>query len=79
MPTLLLYKGLRFFFYSNENREPAHVHVAKGSANGKIWLEPWVEEQYLIGFTRSEEMDIRYVLEVNAEAFKQQWYAYFRK
>lgn len=39
MPTLLLIKGLRFF-YSNENNEPAHVHITKGNAEGKVWLEP---------------------------------------
>lgn len=36
MPTLLFIKDLRFFFYSNENNEPAHVHITKGSANGKV-------------------------------------------
>jgi hypothetical protein len=43
MPKLLLLKGLRFFFYSNENNEPVHVHIMKGSAEGKIWLEPSLE------------------------------------
>ena len=27
MPTLLQTEGFRFFFYSNERREPPHVHV----------------------------------------------------
>ncbi|MBO9684061.1 MAG: DUF4160 domain-containing protein [Flavisolibacter sp.] len=40
MPTLLNEKGFRFFFYSNENSEPIHIHVKKGQAEGKIWLEP---------------------------------------
>lgn len=40
MPTLLLIDGFRFFFYSMENNEPIHVHVSKGDAVGKIWLEP---------------------------------------
>jgi Domain of unknown function (DUF4160) len=30
MPTILRINGYRFFFYSNENDEPAHVHVEKG-------------------------------------------------
>jgi hypothetical protein len=40
MPTVLLINGFRFFFYSNENNEPAHIHVTKANADGKIWLEP---------------------------------------
>jgi hypothetical protein len=40
MPTIFIVNGFRFFFYSNENNEPAHVNVRKGGANGKIWLLP---------------------------------------
>jgi len=36
MPTVLLINGFRFFFYSNENNEPIHIHVTKGNAEGKI-------------------------------------------
>jgi hypothetical protein len=47
MPTLLLLNRFRFFFYSNENDEPIHVHVTKGEAAGKIWLEPSMRVAYL--------------------------------
>ena len=57
MPTLLLLNGLRFFFWSNENEEPIHVHVTKGDANGKIWLEPDIKIEYWIGFSNSEQRD----------------------
>jgi len=40
MPTILRKDGFRFYFYSNENDEPAHIHVEKGDAEGKIWLVP---------------------------------------
>ena len=45
MPTIFRENGYRFFFYSNEGdpREPAHVHVQKGSGEAKVWLEPEVE------------------------------------
>lgn len=79
MPTLLLIRGLRFFFYSNENHEPAHVHVMKGEAEGKIWLEPVLEIAYLHRFTNSEEKDILEIVESNKEQFKRKWYEYFNK
>jgi len=38
MPTVLRIKGCRFYFFAQEGREPAHVHVDKGSGTMKIWL-----------------------------------------
>jgi hypothetical protein len=38
MPTLLRWKGYRFFFYSADGWEPPHVHVAKDSKEAKVWL-----------------------------------------
>jgi hypothetical protein len=40
LPTILIINGFRFFFYSSDRYEPAHVHVEKGEGIGKIWLEP---------------------------------------
>ncbi|MBL7951885.1 MAG: DUF4160 domain-containing protein [Flavobacteriales bacterium] len=33
-------EGFAFYFYSNENSEPRHVHVRKGNGMVKYWLEP---------------------------------------
>ena len=30
----------RFFFFSNEGREPAHIHVQSGENYAKFWLHP---------------------------------------
>lgn len=75
MPTLLVINGLRFFFYSNENNEPVHVHVIKGGANGKIWLLPNIEIAYMNGFTNSE---IKMIIETT-ETFKAKWNEHFNK
>jgi hypothetical protein len=40
MPTILVQNGFHFKFYSNENHEPPHVHVIKGKAEAKWWLDP---------------------------------------
>jgi Domain of unknown function (DUF4160) len=79
MPTLLFLNGLRFFFYSNENDEPIHVHITKGDANGKIWLVPTIEIDYLIGFTNAEQKDILEAVRANAENFKKKWNEHFSK
>jgi hypothetical protein len=39
MPTVLLIRGWRIFFYSNEGDEPIHVHCQKADAECKYWLD----------------------------------------
>jgi hypothetical protein len=36
MPTLLRWKGYRFFFWSGDRGEPSHVHVKKGLREGVV-------------------------------------------
>ena len=38
MPNVFTYRGWRYFFYSAEGSEPAHVHVRKDGREVKIWL-----------------------------------------
>lgn len=78
-PTLLLVRGFRFIFYSNENNEPIHVHIAKGGAESRIWLHPIVEVVYSHGFTKSEEKDIMEITLEHVEYFKTKWNEYFDK
>lgn len=40
MPTILIYRGYRFYFYSHEPNEPAHIHVDKDNLSAKFWLSP---------------------------------------
>jgi hypothetical protein len=79
MPTLLVIDGFRFFFYSNENNEPIHVHVTKGVADGKIWLEPTFEIAYMHQFSNKEIKDIMRHVQENYEQFKTRWNDYFSK
>jgi hypothetical protein len=38
MPTVLRVDGYRFYFYSHEPGEPAHVHVDRAGSTAKLWL-----------------------------------------
>ncbi len=40
MPTILRIASYRFFFYSNEGKEPAHIHIEISGCECKFWLEP---------------------------------------
>ncbi|WP_242027605.1 DUF4160 domain-containing protein [Cyanobacterium aponinum] len=36
MPTILRYKGYRFYFYSHEPNEPPRIHVDKDNLSAKF-------------------------------------------
>lgn len=40
MPTVLIWKGFRFYFFSNEGDEPPHIHIDKEGCSAKFWLQP---------------------------------------
>jgi hypothetical protein len=40
MPTIFRLDGYRFYFYSHEPDEPPHLHIDKGGASIKVWLDP---------------------------------------
>jgi hypothetical protein len=79
MPTVLLLNGFRFFFYSNENDEPAHIHVRKGDGESKVWLEPELEIAWTNGFSQREQNEIWDIAVEHHEFFKLKWNEYFSK
>ncbi len=79
MPTLLRILGYVFSFYSNENKEPPHVHVEKGDAEGKIWIDPEIKVEFLVGFNPKEKKKILEIVTENVENFKTQWNEYFKE
>lgn len=72
-------KEFRFFFHSNENNEPAQVHVRKSSAEGKVWLVPDLAIAYLHGFTASEEREIWEIAKSHHLSLKQKRCEHFGK
>lgn len=78
MPTVLEVNGYRFKFYSNENDEPAHVHITKGNGDAKIWLRPSIKEEYSYNFTVRERRDIRKLVRENYETLTNAWDEYFK-
>ena len=56
-----------------------HVHVEKGEAEGKIWLEPAVKISYMRYFSSKEEKHILELVNQHAHLFKNKWNEYFSK
>ena len=76
MPAVLRVRGYRFFFYSLEDREPPHIHVAQAGRYAKFWLEP-VTLASNRGFRSHELTVIQDLVAGNREFFLERWHAYF--
>jgi len=76
MPTLLLWKGHRFLFYSKEIGEPPHVHVLKVGKQLKVWLKD-LRVARKAGFATHEVNDILKVIGENRQAFLEAGHDHF--
>lgn len=76
MPTVLRSGPYRFFFYSNENSEPAHIHVQRGNALAKFWLNP-VTLASNFGFATHELNRLNQLAQQNAAIFTKAWNDFF--
>lgn len=76
MPTLLRYKGYRFYFYSHEAGEPPHVHVDKNGKSAKFWMES-VTAVRNARFTSLELREIARIISDHKLDFLRSWNDYF--
>ncbi len=76
MSTVIKIKGFRFFFFSLEGNEPAHIHIEQAERYAKFWLEP-VQLAKSDGFRSFEISELRKLVEDNKELFKERWNEHF--
>ena len=76
MPTLLNWKGYRFFFYSADRWEPPHVHIAKQGNEAKIWLRD-VTVAVNLGYSARELNEIVTATRDHRDAFLEAWNDHF--
>ncbi len=77
MPTVLRIGRFRFFFYSNENDEPPHIHVKAAENEAKFWLNP-VRLAFNYGYKDHELNEIERLVKENQIALWEAWDDYFR-
>ena len=76
MPTVLRIKGYRFFFFSLEGNEPAHIHVEFGEKVAKFWLDP-VNLASSYGFRSHDLTEVRAIVIENRVKFLEKWNEHF--
>ena len=76
MPTILRIGPYRFFFYSNEQEEPAIVHIQRERMLAKFWLQPVM----LASSTRFSPQELRKLeslVSKHSGALLEAWNEYF--
>jgi hypothetical protein len=78
MPTVFISRRYRFFFFSNDESEPRHVHIESGDNHAKFWLEP-IQLAKVFGFNSKELNEILDLIEENAKIIEEKWNAHFNR
>lgn len=76
MPRVFQIGGLRFFFYSNEGREPPHVHVRREMHEAKIWLHDG-SVAINVGFAAHELRHIIDIVRERRAEIEEAWHEHF--
>lgn len=76
MPTVLRIGPFRFFFFSKEGNEPAHIHVAAPGKEAKFWLEP-VKLASSFGLKPHELSQLAALVREHGPTFLEAWNEHF--
>lgn len=77
MPTIFVFLGFRFLFYSNDYH-PIHVHVIKDGNEAKYNVQP-NEQIYYHGFQKHDIALIESIISENEEIIIERWEVYFNQ
>jgi hypothetical protein len=75
-PTVLQWKGYRFFFFSREERR-VHVHVYCADGEAKFWMEPKIELVKNYGLSKQQIVEIRKVVVEHKDEIVNAWHKHF--
>lgn len=77
MPTIFIFFGFRFLFYSDDH-EPMHVHIVKDGHEAKYNIKD-IRQIYNHGFKKHEIKLIESIIEENEDVIEERWMSYFTK
>ncbi|MGQ8364980.1 DUF4160 domain-containing protein [Glaciecola sp. 1036] len=76
MPAVLRLGPYRFFFFSNENGEPPHIHIQRERMLAKFWLQP-VSLASSTRFPPRELRKLEQLVNENRTTLLESWNEYF--
>ena len=77
MPNVLRIGRFRFFFFSNEGQEPAHIHVKAGEDEAKFWLEPQLELAENYGLRARDVKAALLLIQEHENEIREAWNTHF--
>lgn len=72
MPTILSKNGFRFFFYTGEGNEPAHIHIIGRGGEMKVWLNP-IQVSNVYSMSSKDQKEVLRITKDNAKLFIEKW------
>ncbi|MGN6802979.1 MAG: DUF4160 domain-containing protein [Ginsengibacter sp.] len=75
MPTLFIFFGLRFYFYSEEHL-PIHIHVQNADSKAKFNVEPEIELVYNKGLKKKDLKLAERIINENRQIIIARWNEY---
>lgn len=78
MPNIFYIGAYRFFFYSDEGSEPAHVHIDEGTNAAKFWLNTG-ELARSRGFKGHELANLRKLVMQHKDELLEAWNVHFKR
>jgi hypothetical protein len=76
MPTVLRIGPYRFYVYSHEPNEPAHIHIDRDDSSAKFWLQP-VSLARNRGFSARELRQVHGLVEQHQAELLEGWNEFF--
>ncbi|MEX2139504.1 MAG: DUF4160 domain-containing protein [Pirellulales bacterium] len=76
MPTVLRSGPYRFYFWSHESSEPAHIHVDRDDSSAKYWLQP-VSLARNLGFRAHELRRVQALVVQHQAQLLEAWHGHF--
>lgn len=78
MPTILIEKGYRLFFYADEGVEPIHIHVEYQGATAKFWINP-CELAHNRGLNGSQLSRAAKIVQKHEVFIGEKWHEFFSR
>jgi hypothetical protein len=76
VPTVLRVRRYRFHFWSNEGREPPHIHVSAAESTAKVWLGT-LELAQAVGYDRAQLREVVELVRSHRSELLRAWDEYF--